>query len=64
MDLSTVATNLRNGQYGTIQEFAEDFNLILSNAYLFNPPGTQPHSDAEKIEELFKKRTWFYLFRG
>jgi len=55
MDLSSIASNLKSGKYGNRQEFADDFMLILSNAYLFNPPGTQPHSDALKIEDLFKK---------
>lgn len=55
MDLSTIAANLKSGLYGSIQDFANDFNLMLSNAYLFNPPGTQPHQDAQKVEELFKK---------
>jgi transcription initiation factor TFIID subunit 2 len=56
MDLSTIASNLKSGQYGNRQEFADDFMLMLSNAYLFNPVGTQPNSDALKIEDLFKKR--------
>jgi transcription initiation factor TFIID subunit 2 len=57
MDLSTIASKLKSGQYGSRQEFADDFMLMLSNAYLFNPVGTQPHSDALKIEDFFKKRT-------
>lgn len=55
MDLSTVASKLKSGQYGNRQQFADDFKLILSNAYLFNPPGTDPHNDALKIEEFFDK---------
>lgn len=59
MDISTIASKLKSGQYGNRQEFADDFLLMLSNAYLFNPVGTRPHSDALKIEDFFKKRTLY-----
>lgn len=57
MDLSTIAAKLKAGDYGSRQDFANDFNLMLSNAYLFNPAGTDPHKDALEIEKLFKKGT-------
>jgi len=57
MDLSTMTSKLKAGDYGSRQEFADDFNLMLSNAYLFNPVGTQPHNDALEVEKLFKKST-------
>lgn len=59
-----MTSKLKAGDYGSRQEFADDFNLMLSNAYLFNPTGTQPHNDALEVEKLFKKSTpCFITFR-
>lgn len=55
MDLSTIATNLKTGKYANRQAFANDFNQIVKNAYLYNPEGTPPHQAARDLEELFKK---------
>lgn len=39
MDLGTMATKLKNGEYGTAAEFKKDFDLIIKNCLLFNPSG-------------------------
>jgi hypothetical protein len=55
MDLSTISSKLKSGQYASRKDFADDFKLMLSNAYLFNPVGTDPHNDALKLDEAFQK---------
>ncbi|KAG9053325.1 hypothetical protein FS842_008339 [Serendipita sp. 407] len=55
MDLATMTSKLKTGQYSNRQDFADDFKLMLSNAFLFNPAGTPPHDDALKVEGLFNK---------
>ncbi|CAG8708280.1 10711_t:CDS:2, partial [Acaulospora colombiana] len=55
MDLSTISSKLKSGQYASRNDFADDFKLMLSNAYLFNPVGTDPHNDALKLDDAFQK---------
>lgn len=59
MDLSKISTKLKGGEYSNRQDFAKDFRLVISNAKLYNPAGSQPHSDALKVEDFFNKRKLF-----
>jgi bromodomain-containing factor 1 len=36
MDLSTMETKLKQDEYGSVQDFVNDFELIINNAILFN----------------------------
>lgn len=36
MDLTTMETKLKSGQYGAVQDFVDDFNLIIGNTRTFN----------------------------
>ena len=38
MDLNTMEAKLKDKQYDSVQEFADDFDLIVSNCTLFNGP--------------------------
>ncbi|EMC95187.1 hypothetical protein BAUCODRAFT_56388, partial [Baudoinia panamericana UAMH 10762] len=39
MDLSSMAQKLKQGQYEKAGEFRKDFELMIDNCLLFNPPG-------------------------
>ena len=39
MDIGTMDRKLKMDEYGSVQEFVDDFNLIISNVHLFNGPG-------------------------
>jgi transcription initiation factor TFIID subunit 2 len=61
MDLSKTASKLKGGEYRNRQDFAKDFKLIIFNAKLYNPAGSQPHEDATKIEDFFNKCMYFIV---
>ncbi|ETW76825.1 hypothetical protein HETIRDRAFT_28761, partial [Heterobasidion irregulare TC 32-1] len=50
MDFGTITTKVAKGKYRSLEEFAADFHLVISNAKSFNPPGTIYHAEAERIE--------------
>ncbi|KAI0067475.1 hypothetical protein BV25DRAFT_1819823 [Artomyces pyxidatus] len=50
MDLGTMTTKVAKGKYRSLEEFAADFHLVISNAKTFNIPGTIYYSEAERIE--------------
>jgi len=56
MDLSTVETKLINGDYETIDEFAEDIRLIWSNAEKYNGPTHSVTIAGQKLSEDFEKK--------
>lgn len=39
MDLTTMSQKLKTGQYATAPEFRADFELMVNNCLVFNPPG-------------------------
>lgn len=55
MDLATMKSKLDKNQYGTMEEFAKDMDLIFANCRKFNPPTTPPTECAEVVEKAFKK---------
>ncbi|KAG9096358.1 hypothetical protein FRC06_008750 [Ceratobasidium sp. 370] len=60
MDLGTMGTKLRSGKYKIMEDFKNDFDLIIRNCRQFNPPGTFPVTAAENLEAAFQ-REWAKL---
>jgi bromodomain-containing factor 1 len=60
MDLGTMATKLKHGEYGTAREFKADFDLVIKNCMLFNPAGNPVRDMAVQLsrdfEELWRKK--------
>ncbi|KAJ7123878.1 hypothetical protein C8R43DRAFT_1241115 [Mycena crocata] len=50
MDLGTMTTKMQRGRYRSLEDFANDFRLVTSNAKIFNPPGSIYHTEADKLE--------------
>lgn len=55
MDLSTMETKLKNGQYASVQEFANDFDLIIGNARRFNGDAHPVTQAGLAMEAYFRK---------
>ncbi|KAF8811316.1 hypothetical protein BYT27DRAFT_7253025 [Phlegmacium glaucopus] len=50
MDLGTMSHKVNKGKYRSLEDFANDFKLVTTNAKLFNPPGSIYHIEADRIE--------------
>lgn len=50
MDLGTMSTKVAKGKYRSLEEFTTDFRLVVTNAKIFNPPGTIYHTEADRLE--------------
>ncbi|KAF5370799.1 hypothetical protein D9758_001878 [Tetrapyrgos nigripes] len=50
MDFGTMTNKVNRGRYRSLEEFANDFRLVISNAKTFNPPGTIYYTEAERID--------------
>ncbi|KAG7098803.1 hypothetical protein E1B28_000708 [Marasmius oreades] len=50
MDFGTMSNKVARGRYRSLEEFADDFRLVVNNAKAFNPPGTIYHTEAQRIE--------------
>ncbi|KAK7035451.1 hypothetical protein VNI00_011744 [Paramarasmius palmivorus] len=50
MDFGTMSTKVARGKYRSLEEFADDFRLVINNAKIFNPPGTIYYNEAQRIE--------------
>jgi transcription initiation factor TFIID subunit 2 len=57
MDLSTMGAKLEEGMYKDRFAFQSDFRLMVSNAKLYNTPGSFVHNEAIALEIFFEKRT-------
>jgi len=56
MDLSTVQTKLKAGQYENAKEFEADVRLMLKNCFKFNIPGDPTYVAGQKCEEVFNSK--------
>ncbi|PFH52313.1 hypothetical protein AMATHDRAFT_140606 [Amanita thiersii Skay4041] len=56
MDLSTMGAKLEEGMYKDRFTFQADFRLMISNAKLYNAPGTYVHNEAIALETFFEKQ--------
>ncbi|KAJ1783829.1 hypothetical protein LPJ59_006487, partial [Coemansia sp. RSA 2399] len=54
MDLGTVRKKLDRSIYTSANEFRRDVNLVLTNCFLFNKPGTFVHSQGEQLQSVFR----------
>ncbi|KAF2209356.1 hypothetical protein CERZMDRAFT_47442 [Cercospora zeae-maydis SCOH1-5] len=55
MDLGTMEQKLKSGQYGCVQDFATDFNLIIHNTRTFNGPEHAVTQAGMAMEAYFRK---------
>lgn len=46
-------SKLASGRYSTMQELNDDFEQIVINCKLFNPPGTLPVAHAERLQQVW-----------
>ncbi|KAL8825621.1 MAG: hypothetical protein Q9191_004300 [Dirinaria sp. TL-2023a] len=53
MDLGTVDSKLKQGEYENLKEFEADVRLVFSNCYKFNPPNNLVHQAGKEIERVF-----------
>ncbi|KAI5235707.1 Bromodomain-containing protein [Aureobasidium subglaciale] len=63
MDISTITQKLKGGQYASAEEFRNDFELMFTNCFRFNPPDNIVHQmgkdfQAEFHKEWSKKDSW------
>ncbi|KAH9964441.1 Bromodomain-containing protein [Russula dissimulans] len=56
MDLSTMRSKLDSVAYATADKFRDDFKLIISNCFLYNPPGTPVHQAGLELKKLFEEK--------
>lgn len=56
MDMSTVQTKLKAGQYENAKEFETDVRLIFKNCFKFNIPGDPTYVAGQKCEEVFNNK--------
>ncbi|KAJ7722652.1 hypothetical protein DFH07DRAFT_1006475 [Mycena maculata] len=50
MDLGTMTVKIQRGRYRSLEDFANDFRLVTSNAKIFNPPGSIYYTEADRLE--------------
>jgi bromodomain-containing factor 1 len=55
MDLGTMEQKLKAGRYTNVQEFADDFDLIINNVRTFNGPAHAVTQMGNSMEAYFRK---------
>ena len=55
MDLGTMDQKLKSNQYGSVQDFVDDFNLIISNTMTFNGPNHAVTQAGMSMKAYFDK---------
>lgn len=63
MDLGTIGSKLKGGQYENAKEFEGDIRLMFQNCYKFNPPNDPVNGMGHQFEGVFdekwaEKRHW------
>ena len=56
IDLKTIATKIRDGDYNELAGLEEDINLMCKNAQSFNEPGSQIYKDARNILKIVRTK--------
>ena len=56
MDLSTIQSKLKTGQYENAKEFEADMRLMFKNCYKFNLIGDPTYVAGQQLEELFDRK--------
>jgi bromodomain-containing factor 1 len=54
MDLSTIESKIKSGQYDNAKEFEHDVRLMFKNCYAFNPIGNPVHTAGKQLEQFFE----------
>eukprot|EP00834_Sanchytrium_tribonematis_P000416 NODE_8_length_66115_cov_0.981823.p1 type:complete len:1761 gc:universal NODE_8_length_66115_cov_0.981823:12928-18210(+) len=54
MDFQTINDKIGNDEYEYLSEFVEDVELVFSNCWLFNPPGSYIHGAAIELKKQLK----------
>lgn len=62
MDLATIKNKLDAGAYASHEEFADDVRTTFLNALMYNAPGSDIHSMAERMKRKFEEQ-WRLLAR-
>ncbi|KAK8165485.1 hypothetical protein BKA80DRAFT_309562 [Phyllosticta citrichinensis] len=57
MDLGTIASRLKHGEYSGAKEVKADIELMFANCFKFNPEGDEVNKMGHLLQDLFK-RTW------
>lgn len=55
---------LKQGKYHDRFVFEQDFRLMISNAKLYNLPGSYAHNQAINLDKFFTDRMSLILFRS
>ncbi|KAI9681349.1 MAG: hypothetical protein M1817_002632 [Caeruleum heppii] len=63
IDMGTIGSKLKNGQYENAKEFEVDMRLMFQNCYKFNPEGDPINAMGKQLEGVFNdkwasKREW------
>ena len=56
MDLATIGSKLKNGEYENAKEFEVDVRLMFNNCYRFNPPNDPIHHMGKQLEHFFNEK--------
>ncbi|RMJ28118.1 transcription, partial [Aspergillus sp. HF37] len=56
MDLSTMQSKLRTGQYEHAKEFETDMRQMFKNCFKFNIPGDPTYAAGQRLEEVFNNK--------
>ncbi|KAH9386402.1 histone acetyltransferase [Nematocida major] len=56
MDLQTIQRKIETEQYKTFDEMDADIQLIISNCYTYNPPGSQYSKCAKSLNEFYQDK--------
>ncbi|KXS17531.1 hypothetical protein M427DRAFT_54476 [Gonapodya prolifera JEL478] len=56
MDLSTIRRKLDHQEYDSVDGFAADVRLMLSNCFTFNPPDTPVYQSGKRLEKVFEDK--------
>lgn len=54
MDISTITQKMKGGQYSTATDFKQDFDLMFSNCFKFNPPDNMVHQMGKEFQQAFE----------
>ncbi|KAJ5123666.1 hypothetical protein N7448_009763 [Penicillium atrosanguineum] len=56
MDLSTIQSKLKTGQYENAKEFESDIRLMFKNCYRFNIEGDPTYAAGQSLEQVFDEK--------
>ena len=54
MDLGTICTKLKKGNYASVDAFCADVNLVWNNCYTYNPLASEISEMARRLQKIFE----------